>query len=103
MGDMDITVFVQSYITGSVHVWARGKDAVQATGIGIFADEGIAIFPQRYDAFGAIVAWVENQLIRGHLSIAQRAEIQGLLGSPWPHKKLTFTWSETHDKEETTT
>ena len=94
---LDITVFVRSEPGGRVCVWAEGADAGQSTGIGPFADKGVAMFPQRYDAFGAIITWAEDQLIRGHLSVSQRVEIQGLLGAPWPHKTLPFKWSDTHE------
>lgn len=56
--------------------------------------EGPATFPARYASFAAIIQYVETQFNRHYLSISQRVEIQGLLGSPWPHAKIRFNWKD---------
>jgi hypothetical protein len=55
--------------------------------------EGPATFPARYASFAAIIQYAETQLNTHRLGISERVEIQGLLGSPWPHKKLRYEWS----------
>ena len=61
--------------------------------------EGPAILPARYPSFAAIVTYCETNFGPSRkLTLAQRAEIQGLLGSPWPAEKLTFHWKDTEQR-----
>lgn len=56
--------------------------------------EGPATFPARYASFAAIIQYIETQFNSHYLDIFKRIQIQELLGSPWPHTKLRFTWSD---------
>lgn len=60
--------------------------------------EGPAVFPARYASFAAIITYAETQLNTHKLGIAERARIQGLLGSPWPLERLTFAWRDLSGK-----
>jgi hypothetical protein len=56
--------------------------------------EGPATFPARYASFGAIIEYAQDQFNTHHLGIHERAQIQELLGSPWPAINLRFNWAD---------
>jgi len=56
--------------------------------------EGPATFPARYPSFAGICAYINTQFgMARELGLDASVEIQGLLGSPWPAKKLRFDWN----------
>lgn len=61
--------------------------------------EGPATFPARYASFAAIIQYVNTSFNTHHLGMNQSVEIQGLLGSPWPHRELRFNWSSTPERQ----
>jgi hypothetical protein len=56
--------------------------------------EGPASLPARYASFAAIIQYAETQFNGPKLDIQKRAQIQGLLGAPWPTAKLRFYWKD---------
>lgn len=61
--------------------------------------EGPAIFPARYPSFAAIITYCDTNFGPSRkLTLTQRAEIQGLLGSPWPAKTFMLHWKDTEHR-----
>jgi hypothetical protein len=56
--------------------------------------EGPATFPARYSSFAAICQYIHTQFNTRRLETSQLAQIQGLLGSPWPARVLRFNWRD---------
>lgn len=56
--------------------------------------EGPAKFPANYASFAAIIQYVNTQLNTHRLGLAEKMQIQRLLGSPWLVMKLRFDWNK---------